>query len=83
MTSIRWMKHLSEDKEKESFQRKLNNSKQVFKVLHALIKEDYAVSERIIHDRTAFEYASWSEKTAFELGVQKALDDILKLTKVD
>lgn len=84
MASVRWTKHLTDYKEQQGFQKKLDNSKQVFAVLRSLIEEDYAVSERIVHDRELmFTTPAWAEKTAFELGYQKALKDILTLTKAD
>jgi hypothetical protein len=82
-TSMRWIKHIEDPEEKKNFQQRLNNSKEVFRVLTKLIEEDYAVSDRAIHDKDSFKLPAWSEKTAFELGTQKALRDILKLIKVD
>lgn len=82
-SSMRWTKHISRDDEKRDFQKRIDNSKEVLKTLKALIEEDYAVSERAIHDRDSFTLPAWAEKTAFELGVQKALNDVLRLIKVD
>lgn len=84
MASIRWTKHLPDYKDQQGFHRKLDSSEPVLEVLRSLIKEDYAVSERIVHDRELmFVTPAWAEKTAFELGYQKALKDILTLIKAD
>ena len=80
MSSSRWTSNLSED-DKVAFEKRLRGSKVVLRRLAVLTQEAYDVSDRIVHKRD-FADASWSERTAYELGYQKALTSILELTKV-
>ena len=81
MSSIRWTSHLPKA-DKESFEQSLAQAETVLKRLRQLIEEDYNISDKEMHKRDNFFMPAWAEKQAFELGIQKALKTIMKLTEV-
>jgi hypothetical protein len=81
MPSISWTSHLKGD-DKEKFNKKIISSKSVLKRLADLAEEMNTTSLNEMRKRENFNIAAWSEKQAYELGIQKALNNIIKLTQV-
>lgn len=81
MKNIKWSSHLKGE-EKEEFEKEVRAARKVLRRLHQLIQEQYNVSDKEMHKRENFLIPAWSEKQAYELGFQKALTNIMKLTEV-
>ena len=81
MKSPRWYTHLPKE-EQESFKKRVTSCKDVLRRLNTILEDEYKLSDREMHKRENFFMPAWAEKQAFELGYQKALKTILKLTEV-
>ena len=81
MNSVRWTSNLPKA-DRADFESKLRAAKAVLRRLNQLAKEDMTSSEKDMRKRENFFMPAWSEKQAFELGYQKALQTIIKLTEV-
>lgn len=74
----RWLKGL-EDKDKESFRRKLVGAKKIFSKQKEIIDADIEKELHKMLSEEDFEKASWAELQAYRNGKIKAYKDVISL----
>lgn len=82
ISSLRWFKQGSSEKEQIEFSKEILASAHVLERLAEIIKDDIETSQRKMRDEANFSDASWSKYQAFLLGEQKTLYKILNLIEL-
>ena len=77
--SIRWLKGITGADNKEEVKRRVLNCVDIWEKLHRIIREDEEQSIRNMRKEDSFDSPAWSEKQAYELGVQAGLEKIKKV----
>lgn len=80
---VDWTRHLSDPKEKESFEQSILGAKRVLERLKALIDERQFSMESIEKGLKQFDNPNWAYKQAFNNGLKSAYETIKKLIDLD
>lgn len=77
--NIRWISHLKNNDDKERFENRVLECKDVLNHLKKLLEEDLELSVKKQRDVKSYLFSSWSEFQADKIGEQRTLQKIIDL----